>query len=204
MAIAEAEPFTAEHSMPPPGTLEHLDYISRLEIPQISTLQELQGFLLTHRIAESFAGAMIDSQSALGNSHISQISMDSRSVFGNSPSSPLIRGAIHTISHNPQTRLLTLHGRPNPKNSEGYDYTYDLSLPLDARYNLDLNRPPEANFARGNASTKLWDRLTYRPYAYEEYEENDPTILLYAIAEAARDMSALIKTQAADELAEAA
>lgn len=206
MATLESEaPLANYNSIPPPGSIEHLEFLANLQISPIATLQELQGFLLQYRVTESLVQALANNRTSPPSNQTQNFSMDSRATRGTDPKTPVIRGVVYASQSYPETQTLAVHGRPNPLSVRKYeDYTYDLCLPLNSQRDLDLTGYPEAVISRGplvdtTHKNKLQllgqiqnsARLTYRPWTDKgRYEENDVSVFILALQEAASDLAA--------------
>jgi hypothetical protein len=191
--------------MPPPGTIEHLEFLYNLETAPVTTLQELRVFLLEYKVTESLLRAIMSNRTSPPSDKTENFSMDSRVMLGADPKTPILRGVVYASSSYPECQTLAIHGRPYPQSVRKYeDYTYDLSLPLNDQRELDLKGFPEAVISRGlliqvTQKNKLQllgqiensDRLTYRPWTNEErYGENDASVFMLALQDAVSDLAA--------------
>ena len=164
MSVAEKLlPHQAE--LPQPGTIEHLEFLSSLEIPPATSLQELQAFLIKHQVAESLASLVCQHSNLDGLFSAGQQIFDSRAVTGYGQSQPFVRAALYhyeskeaepyvTLSPLTVHTTLAVHGRPWPHHGYhhpsyeypckypfdlemGCDYTYDMGLSLNGDHSLD-------------------------------------------------------------------
>lgn len=196
MAVIEKIPeFETQNILPMPGSIPHLEYLAELEPPEITTLQDLQGFLLDNYVVESFVRLIRRHRTFFPMPIEGHVALDSRLIPGRTPPKQIFRGAMHIDSTHGQNTMLMLHGRPNPLDTIAYeDYTYDLLIPLTPSFELDPARPLEATYSRGSAKDiKSMDRWVYRSHAFPEYDEHDPDVFLCATQETAHDMAALIR-----------
>ena len=171
-----------------PGSIEDLQRIADLELPQIVTLEELQAFLLEQSIVESLLAVVTLNRTSPPSDKTKNFSADTR--FMEDYNGRFMRGVVFDRPNEPEARMLAIHGQPWSKDSRGFYYTYDLSIPLNGRGSLDLDRPPEATLACKHSEQRD-EVMTYRPFAYQEYGEGDPSVLLFALQEAARDWAVL-------------
>jgi hypothetical protein len=211
MSITEAQPRPGEIYVPQPGTLEHLDYICRLEFPQNLSFNELQTLLLQHQITESLIKVITKNRTSPPSTETKNFSMDSR--FGpGKKQTPIIRGVLYGISREFERPTLAIHGQPWPRDKQGFEYTYDLTIPLTSSQELDLNGSLEAVISRGWIDSptgrnrkyalleqvKKRDTLIYRPWTKGHwtkgrYQENDSEVFTFALQECARDISTYIR-----------
>ena len=204
MAVIETlYPAEELHEVPMPGSIPHLEYMAQLETADIRTLQDLQGFLFDNLVCESFTRLIIKHRTFFPLPAKGHMTLDSRLIPGRPSPEPVFRAAIHLDETHCKNTLLTIHGRPNPSESRGYDdYTYDIAIPLTNKLELNFSRPLEANYARGNVyDLERWDSWSYNSMAFAEYGQDDPAPFICAIQEAAHDLAQLIRYANGERLA---
>ena len=196
MSITESAPMVETQDPLMPGTISHLDYLAKLEVIPPQTLQEVQGFLVANSVAESFSKLINEHRTHSPLSHWGGAVLDSRLIGSQADHQSTFRGSLSLSENNPQLNRVRIDGRPKPNETVLYNYTYDLSIPLLPDLTLDLRRPVEAFYARGSYSDmKTFDRWIYLSQASQGYDENDPTVFMCAVQEAAGELAALLRRQ---------
>ncbi len=193
MTVTETSPASSEagNSMPLPGTIPHFEYISELQTPLSLNHDQLQAWLIDNFVAESFARAIRRHREEPISSFSSDASIDSRFMEARPPRLPIWRGTVSSLC---DQNLLTIHGRPHPNESEAYNYTYDVALPLTHEFGLDVNRPLDATYKRGSLKNfKLHDVWAYNSYGDPAFKPDGNAPFVYAIQEAAYDLSRLLR-----------
>jgi hypothetical protein len=170
MGLAELERNSAESNYPP-GSLEHLDFISNLEISEIQTLQELQGFLLENSVAESLATFIsYNSTSRLEELGMGEVMFDSRHLGNYDSGDPVFWARLTLCEDGFKPSSIAMASRMEADDSSAHEY--NLLMPVDRGLALDVNAPLETYSVWSKVAQDSFGRKTKRTVASQTYRTN--------------------------------
>lgn len=170
---------------PPLGSIEHLiQFAEASKSFRARKLEKLFEFLSEHRIAESIAYFIAQNDTPTRGRDDRTRQLDTRTL-PYYKSGPVVHGEFH---YNPwdDDNYVFLAGRRWRNSKRGYS----LRMYLQDDLELDLSKPPEAHVSGGRYGSR-----TFRTYAFKEYREDRPAVLLDVLRTAANGLQQFVEAR---------
>ncbi|HVX58189.1 MAG TPA: hypothetical protein VG964_00450 [Candidatus Saccharimonadales bacterium] len=186
---AIAEQYPPETDAPQPGTIEHLEYLANLEIPEKMNPAQLPWFLYKHEVFTSIEEFVRRNQTPLALEMPGSKTVDSRAI--RAPKNPEPQVSATLVDTADRFQIL-VNGTMNPADEAPFVYSLFLDdFNQEAQWQNGpafLRRKIKANGHDREESypNPNYEHGIYRTTSAEEYEhEHDPTVFIKVLKLAA-------------------